>query len=322
MNLKSNSHIALVDFDTPIVSSAASIQRNYITVTHTASGRKKEYDNITAFRAWLKDNEKWAEDQFTWESTPKLVEPVGHAIQIMKNKVESILAQPWCKDVKLFVGGKGNFRRDIYPEYKATRAAKPLAFKDVYDYAVKKWSDKIVICDGYEAEDHAAAEAYVAYLKCKEVGDRTAGGKVLCFVDKDLRMVSALHFDYNKPEEGVKWQDELSGYKCFAKQMLIGDRSTDNIRGVEVVTPEMKDVFGIKTKSIGEASAKKILDGLETEKDILERLVQVYKMAYKEEWKQMMDFTGKLVWITRHYKQPFDINYELERVGVMVNDRG
>ena len=99
--------------------------------------------------------------------------------------------------------------------------------------------------------------------------------------------------------------------------MLIGDRSTDNIRGVEVVTPEMKDVFGIKTKSIGEASAKKILDGLETEKDILERLVQVYKMAYGDEWKQMMDFTGKLVWITRHYKQPFDIDYELERVGVV-----
>ena len=116
MNLKSNSHIALVDFDTPIVSSAASIQRNYITVTHTASGRKKEYDNITAFRAWLKDNEKWTEDQFTWECTPKLVEPVSHAIQIMKNKVESILAQPWCKDVKLFVGGKGlsfEWRKDV-----------------------------------------------------------------------------------------------------------------------------------------------------------------------------------------------------------------
>ena len=314
MNLKNNSHIALVDFDTPIVSSAASIQRNYITVTHTASGRKKEYDNITTFRAWLKDNEKWTEDQFTWESTPKLVEPVSHAIQIMKNKVESILAQPWCKDVKLFVGGKGNFRRDIYPEYKTNRAAKPLAFKDVYDYAVKKWSDKIVVCDGYEAEDHAAAEAYEAYAVAK-----MAGGKVLCFVDKDLLMVPALHFNYNKPEEGVKRQDGLSGYKCFAKQMLIGDRSTDNIRGVEVVTPEMKELFGFKTKSIGEASAKKILEGLETEKDILERLVQVYKMAYGEDWKQMMDFTGKLVWITRHYKQPFDIDYELERVGV-VND--
>ena len=48
--------------------------------------------------------------------------------------------------------------------------------------------------------------------------------------------------------------------------------------------------------------------------------MQVYKMAYKEEWKKMMDFTGKLVWITRHYKQPFDIDYELERVGVVVND--
>ena len=190
----------------------------------------------------------------------------------------------------------------------------PLAFRDVYDYAVKKWSDKIVVCDGYEAEDHAAAEAYESFLECKGTGDRMAGCKVLCFVDKDLMMVPALHFNYNKPKEGVKCQDGLSSYKCFAKQMLIGDRSTDNIRGVEVVTPEMKEVFGIKTKSIGEASAKKILEGLETEKDILERLVQVYKMAYKDEWKQMMDFTGKLVWITRYYKQPFDIDYELERM--------
>lgn len=316
MSLKDNSHTALIDFDTIVYASAAAIQKNPINVKHTASGRVKQYDNITAFRDWLKLKEKWKEEEFTWEVEPVLADPVSHAIQIIKNKVESIESQSWCSDIKIFVGGKGNFRKDIYDNYKGNRGPKPLAFQDCYNYVLKRWKDCVVVCDGYEAEDHAAVEGYNAYLKCRDSRDKQAGGKVICHVDKDVDMIPGFHFNYSKPEQGVWWQDNVSGYKCFATQMLIGDRSTDNIRGVEVVVPEVKELFGVTTKSIGEASAKKILKDLNTEKDLLARLVEVYKLTYGDDWKAQMDFTGKLVWITREYKQPFDIDKELERLEV------
>lgn len=315
--MKEKHYTALIDADTIVYSSAATIQKNPIEVEHKASGRTKMFDNLTAFRGWLSSSDKWAEEDFVCTPKPHLLEPVSHAIQIIKNKFEAIESLPWCKDIKIFVGGQGNFRKDIYPDYKGKRGDKPLAFSDCYNYVLNKWKDRVEVCHGYEAEDHAAAEAYASYLTCREQKDKHAGRVVLVACDKDVDMISGWRFNYLKPDLGVYWIDSLTAYKSFAKQMLIGDRSTDNIRGVETVTPEMKETFGIKTKSIGEASAKRILQGLESEKDILERLVKVYQMAYEDDWKNQMDLTGKLVWITREKFKPFDLESELSRVGVV-----
>jgi 5'-3' exonuclease len=315
--MKDKHYTALVDADTILYSVSAVIQSNNIEVVHKATGRKKMFKNITSFRDWLKTDSKgvnFKEEDFSWSTKPEVTEDVANAMHTIKLKIQAIENEPWCKDIKLYIGGEGNFRKDIYPDYKAKRGAKPLAFQQCRDYMLKKWAGKIFVCDGVEAEDVVGWEATKAYEISRKAKDRDAGAAVICHVDKDVNMVCGYHYNYQKPELGVWWVDSLTAYKAFAKQMLIGDRATDNIPGVDVVTPEMKEVFGIKTKSIGEATANKILEGLETEKDLFCKIVEVYKMAYGDEWKQKADLTGKLVWIMREEREPFDLQSELSRL--------
>lgn len=317
--MKEKHYTALVDADTILHSSSIVIQDNDIEVLHKASGRTKMFKNITTFREWLKTDSKgvkFIEDDFSWEKKPELNSDVSHAMHTIKLKIEAIQNLPWCKDVKLFIGGEGNFRKQLDPEYKANRGEKPIAFQECKDYMIKKWKGKVEICDGWEAEDHASAEAYAGYKKALKSRDKDDCDVVLCHVDGDLDMIPGWHFNYQKPELGIWWVDSVTGYKAFATQLLVGDRGTDNVKGVDFVTPEMKKEFGIKTKSIGEASAAKILEGLNTEKALLEKVVSVYKMAYGDCWKDMLDFTGKLVWITREHKQAFDADAELKRLKI------
>lgn len=317
--MKEKHYTALVDADTILYSSSACIQSNEIEVTHKLSLRKKMFKNITTFREWLKTDvrgQHYLEDDFVWETKPTLTEDVSHAMHLIKLKIKAIEDQPWCKDVKLFIGGDGNFRKEIYPEYKAKRGAKPLAFYECKDFMVKKWKDKLVICDGVEAEDVVGWEATKAYEASRKAKDKDVGAVVVCHVDKDVDMICGYHFNYQKPELGVEWVDSLTAYKSFCKQMLTGDRATDNIPGVDKVTPEMKAEFGFKTKSIGDVTAWKILDGIESEKELFAQVLKVYKMAYGDLWKEQADLTGKLVWIMREERKPFDLTKELKRLKI------
>ena len=62
------------------------------------------------------------------------------------NLALDITNQVW---VDIFSGGEGNFRKDIYPEYKAKRGVKPLSFYECRDFMIKKWKDK---CENLEWE--------------------------------------------------------------------------------------------------------------------------------------------------------------------------
>lgn len=127
------------------------------------------------------------------------------------------------------VKGKGNFRKDIYPDYKATR--KPLDEKIAknlnvgHEHMVKKWN--AIEADGMEADDLVSIWAHEAKEKGIEY--------IICGIDKDLKQIVGHHYNFNKIE--FDEVDEDRANLCLMMQCLTGDRS-DNIPGIKGVGPK------------------------------------------------------------------------------------
>ena len=72
---------------------------------------------------------------------------------------------------------------------------------------------------------------------------------------------------------------------------------------------------GIKTKSIGKATAAKLLEDVQYDKVAMkERVIDVYKLSYGNEWKEKLDFIGKLVMISKSDYNYFDVDVFMKGV--------
>jgi len=131
-------------------------------------------------------------------------------------EVESIPYKWGIGEVIVVISDKSNFRYDIYPEYKANRAGRPMSgqFKKLRKWARKKDAPK----QNIEADD------YVAYLVSK--------GAIGFSPDKDLvKGVEGIWFDcYRTRRHWVRTSSE-DAYRFNHLQYVMGD-SGDNIKGV------------------------------------------------------------------------------------------
>ncbi|UOF80620.1 exodeoxyribonuclease [Caudoviricetes sp.] len=138
---------------------------------------------------------------------------------------------------------KVNFRKLINPEYKANRKQpKPKHLDACRKYLIDEY--KAIVTEGYEADD--------------AMGFNQTEESVIYTIDKDLLMIPGHHFNFVKKE--YYEVSELDGLKMFYKQMLIGD-SSDNVFGVD---------------KIGKVKAAKLIDHLETEKEMKDVVVSLY----------------------------------------------
>lgn len=294
---KDEKHHLYIDADTIIYANAAVCEKDECIVTHIASKREKSFANFPAFIDFLTNDERGK--RFTIHDFE--VPVIGHAIGNINRAFARILAKEWIQDYRIYVGGVGNFRHDLYDEYKGNRAPKPLLHKYCYDHVLRKFKGKVVVCNGFEAEDHCLADAL----------DDPIG--VVGYVDKDLENESALFFNYNHMDMGVFFINKEQAFYNLCIQLMIGDRSTDNIRGIDFVSPELKAKYKMSTKSVGAGTAAKLLaDVLHDIPLMKERLIDVYKLSYQGEWKKFLDFTGKLIYITPKRNQIFDVEKFLE----------
>jgi 5'-3' exonuclease len=85
----------------------------------------------------------------------------------------------------IFVAGKDNFRKKLYPEYKANRPDKHELIPKLYEYAHLRHN--VIFSDGYEAED------YVATLSAK-LKDKA----IIAYVDHDLLELPSIFYNYSK----------------------------------------------------------------------------------------------------------------------------
>ena len=159
-------------------------------------------------------------------------------------EIEADVGTQHFDDVSFMVAikGRGNFRNDLYPEYKKNRKPLEQDMKDAlnygHSYMVEKWS--AVEADGMEADDLCAIWAYEA-MEMEQ--DYTVVG-----IDKDLLQIPGNHYNFKKKE--FTDVDTDTANLNLMLQCLTGD-STDNIPGI---------------KGIGPKKAAKILAGVQMDR--------------------------------------------------------
>lgn len=132
----------------------------------------------------------------------------------MKRILQDLNAQAF----KIYLTGSDNFRYKIYPEYKANRKDKPRPrhWNALKEHLIVQWDAEMT--NGCEADDAIGVDAT----------SRRSDGAVVCSIDKDLRQIPGLHYNFVKQE--LNEVDEEEADRNFWMQMLTGDKS-DNVPG-------------------------------------------------------------------------------------------
>ena len=146
----------------------------------------------------------------------------------IKSAFLNIEAQCFSTNLFIAVKGFGNFRKDIYPKYKANRKTDP-DLKPYLEYGWKHMIDKFgaVQADGMEADD--LISIWAAECRRDDVEYIVAG------IDKDLLQIPGRHYNYHK-QEFTDVDDDMAHYNLMV-QCLTGDNS-DNIPGIRGIGPK------------------------------------------------------------------------------------
>lgn len=176
--------------------------------------------------------------------------------------MQDILFLAECDSYECILTGSGNFRKQIYPEYKANRKDKPKPkwLQDIREFLKENWNAQVT--SGCEADD--------------QLGVKQNEQTIICSIDKDLLQIPGRHYNWVKSE--FYNQTLLGGIRHFYEQLLQGDRG-DNIPGLD---------------GIGPKKAQRFLEGCETEQDMFNLCLKLYKGDINT-----LVRNGKLLWIWR-----------------------
>lgn len=209
----------------------------------------------------------------------------------METLLDTCLQETNSDEFEFFVSGPTNFRYQVYPEYKATRASlvRPRFLAYCKQYLVDKYN--ATVSDNCEADD------------CMAIAQTAASADnqtIICSLDKDMLQVPGMHYSWEiqgGPQE-KRWVKEailqeitpIEGLRRFYTQMLTGDTS-DNVKGVE---------------GIGKVKAKAMLADLETEEEMFDVVLEAYGFP------EIMLMNGQVLWLQRQpgeiWRLPFEDN--------------
>lgn len=190
-------------------------------------------------------------------------DPVEIALIRTDKLLQDILHETGASSFKCYLTGSSNFRKELFPDYKANRKQpRPTHLEACRQFLCKEYG--AVITDGHEADD--------------ELGINQTEDSITCSIDKDLLQIPGRHYNFVKKE--FKEVLYIDGIRHFYAQMLIGDRS-DNVTGVE---------------GIGEKKAAKLLNSITNEEEMFDCVRELYKDDYR------FLLNGQLLWIWREYK--------------------
>lgn len=200
------------------------------------------------------------------------------AIYRAEELLDNILNKVQADEYKAYLSSKTNFRKEIYPEYKANRKQpKPVHLEELRKYSIDKLS-ALVSPDGLEADDMLGIEQ-----------DKVEYETTICTLDKDLLQIPGKHFsweisgaNWNRPDTWIE-QSELEGYRLFYEQCIKGD-PTDNIKGI----PKKGKVF-----------ATNALKDCTTEKEMFD----IVRELYSNDDEFLMN--AGCVWILRNFEEKF-----------------
>lgn len=161
--------------------------------------------------------------------------------------IERTLKETKADDYICYLTEGKNFRYEVLPTYKSNRKAveKPVLFYPLKEYLIANYNVKVVT--RIEADDA------VVIKQTKDPKNNIA-----CHIDKDLDQAWGDHYNYNTRQFYSITREEADYW--FYMQTLTGD-STDGYKGCP---------------GIGKVKAEKLLDGLETEEEVWEAIVEAY----------------------------------------------
>ena len=167
-------------------------------------------------------------------------------VQTKKNEIRKIIdrtmkeieGELFMPQLMVAVKGHGNWRKDLYPQYKAQRPElseeKRKALAYAWQYMIDKWGG--IKADGMEADD--LVSIWAAEARTMETDYVVVG------IDKDLLQIPGKHYNFvKKTHQEVAEEDAAFNLML---QCLTGDNS-DNIPGI---------------KGVGPVKARKILNGI------------------------------------------------------------
>jgi len=149
----------------------------------------------------------------------KTAGPIKYSLANLRSIVDNkMLALPH-KSYEMFIGGKGNFRFDYFPEYKQTRdpLAKPLHLEQMKKHLMGRYGAEKI--DGEEVDDT------VSWKQATAIPDTTC----IVTIDKDLDNTAGWHWNYQK--QALYYITPEQADLNFARQLLTGDM-TDGIPGI------------------------------------------------------------------------------------------
>jgi len=136
-----------------------------------------------------------------------------------------------AKDTEVYVGGKGNWRKEIYPEYKANRKdqKRPKHLDECLLYLREQYGATSE--DGFEADD-------LLSIRQHELMDQGIES-IITSIDKDMFQIPGNHYQweiYGTGSTGKEWTkpavrcfiSPLQGLRRFYGQVISGD-GADNI---------------------------------------------------------------------------------------------
>jgi DNA polymerase-1 len=178
-----------------------------------------------------------------------------------------------------FTKCRNNFRKQIDPQYKANRTKRNKWVNELRNYLLEYWENSFAH-DEYEADDLIYYNAQLM-----DVNDY-----IICSIDKDLKQIEGLHFDYYqlkrydkngeifKIRKGFRNMTKIKCENLLCELLLVGDTS-DNIKGV---------------KGIGEIKAKKIIYSKNSTYGKFRAICEAYKNEC-EFWKEKLRMNYKLL---------------------------
>lgn len=147
----------------------------------------------------------------------------------IKETMNVIRRETMCNDPLIAVKGKGNFRKDLYPAYKANRKPLDDEIRDRLAYAHNYMieSHGAIMADDMEADDLVAIWAY----ECM----KDDIPYVIVGIDKDLLQIPGDHYNFAKGTHTNV--DKDTAHYNLMLQCLTGDNA-DNIPGIKGIGPK------------------------------------------------------------------------------------
>lgn len=154
----------------------------------------------------------------------------------LEGYIEELVDKFRADDFLLPLSVSTNFRKDIYPTYKANRSgkAKPALWYAVDAFLREMYPEKIITREYLEGDD------ILGLLQTHPKPRLAPGKRILVSIDKDMQTLPGKLYNPNKPDAGVRTITPHEADLFWMQQVLMGD-ATDNYPGCKGIGPKKTD---------------------------------------------------------------------------------